>query len=130
MMALGKRLEYREICRPTLSSMEIVPIPTTLLSLFMLHLLKLGQPIAEESEKQLGTKLGDGTWRTTKTAWAKLSPKVNRKLMAQRAPVVLSEDAEDAEAQTILTNQLETNQLEKTHRSSRPVSEPVSLALA
>ena len=56
-MALGKRLEYREICRPTLSSMEIVPIPTTLLSLFMLHLLKLGQPIAEESEKTIGDKI-------------------------------------------------------------------------
>ncbi|NJM99429.1 MAG: hypothetical protein HC800_21855 [Phormidesmis sp. RL_2_1] len=87
--------------------MEIAALLTTLLSPFMPHLLKLGQPIAEEAGKQLGTKLGEGTWETAKTAWAKLLPKVNKKPLAQGAAVALSEDAEDAEAQAILTKQLE-----------------------
>lgn len=87
--------------------MEIAALLTTVLSPFMPHLLKLGQPIAEAAGKQLGSKLGEGTWETAKTAWAKLSPKVNKKPLAQGAAVALSEDAEDAEAQAILTKQIE-----------------------
>ena len=87
--------------------MEIAALLTTLLSPFMPQLLKLGHPIAEEAGKQLGAKLGEGTWETAKKAWVKLSPKVNQKPLAQGAAVALSEDAEDAEAQAILTQQLE-----------------------
>jgi hypothetical protein len=55
----------------------------------------------------LGAKLGEGTWETAKIAWAKLSPKVKQKPLAQGAAVALSEDSEDIEAQAILTKQLE-----------------------
>ena len=87
--------------------MEIAAVLTTLLSPFLPQLLKLGQPVAEEAGKQLGAKLGEGTWETAKAAWAKLSPKVAAKPLAQGAATALGEDSQDAEAQAILTSQLE-----------------------
>ena len=96
--------------------MEIAAVLTTLLSPFLPQLLKLGQPVAEEAGKQLGAKLGEGTWETAKAAWAKLSPKVAAKPLGQDGPRAafpadssrwLGEDSQDAEAQAILTSQLE-----------------------
>ncbi|MEL6556322.1 MAG: tetratricopeptide repeat protein [Cyanobacteria bacterium J06621_11] len=87
--------------------MEIAVLLTTALSPFFFHLLKLGQPMAEAEGKQLGSKLGEGSWETAKTAWAKLSSKVAAKPLMQGAAVALAEDAEDAEAQAIFTKQLE-----------------------
>ncbi len=87
--------------------MEIVALLTTVLSPFMPHLLKLGQPIAEEAGKQLGSKLGEGTWETAKTVWTKLAAKVKTKPLAQGAAAAVAEDGQDAEAQAIFTQQLE-----------------------
>ena len=87
--------------------MEIAAVLTSLLSPFLPQVLKLGQPVAEEAGKKLGAKLGEGTWETAKAAWGKLAPKVAAKPLAQGAAVALSENSQDAEAQAILTSQLE-----------------------
>ena len=87
--------------------MEIAAVLTALLSPFLPQLLKLGQPVAEEAGKKLGAKLGEGTWETAKAAWGKLAPKVAAKPLAQGAAMELADDSQDAEAQAILTSQLE-----------------------
>lgn len=91
----------------TANYMEFATLLTVFLSPFLPHLLKLGQPVAEEAGKKLGEKLGESSWATAKEIWRKLSPKVEEKPIAKGAVVALKEDSQDDEAKTILTSQLE-----------------------
>ena len=85
--------------------MELAALVTSLLSPFLPHLLKLGQPVAEEAGKKLGEKLGEGAWETAKRVWAKVAPKVNEKPLAMGAVEALAEDTQDEDAKDTLTKQ-------------------------
>lgn len=85
--------------------MELAALLTSLLSPFLPHLLKLGQPVAEEAGKKLGEKLGEGAWETAKQVWAKVAPKVNEKPLAMGAVEALAEDMQDEDAKDTLTKQ-------------------------
>ena len=86
--------------------MELAALVTSLLSPFLPHLLKLGQPVAEEAGKKLGEKLGEGAWETAKRVWAKVAPKVNEKPLAMGAVEALAEDTQDEDAKDTLTKQV------------------------
>ncbi len=86
--------------------MELAALLASFLSPFLPHLLKLGKPVAEETGKALGKKLGEGTWETAKQAWGKLAPKVTEKPLAKGAAEALAENGEDDEAQEIWLSQL------------------------
>ena len=87
--------------------MEFAVLLTTFLSPFLPHLLKLGEPIAEEAGKKLGAKLGESSWETAKKVWDKIAPKVKEKPLTQGAAAAVAEDAQDKDAQAILVNQIE-----------------------
>lgn len=87
--------------------MEFAVLLTTFISPFLPHLLKLGEPIAEEAGKKLGTKLGESSWETAKQVWGKIAPKVKEKPLAQGAAAAVAEDVQDEDAQAILTKQIE-----------------------
>ena len=86
--------------------MELAALVTSLLSPFFPHLLKLGQPVAEEAGKKLGEKLGEGAWETAKQVWVKVAPKVNEKPLAMGAVEALAEDTQDEDAKDTLTKQV------------------------
>ena len=86
--------------------MELAALITSFLSPFLPHLLKLGQPVAEEAGKKFGEKMGEGTWEKAKQIWAKVSPKVNEKPLAKGAAEAVAEDGQDEDAKDILVKQL------------------------
>lgn len=88
--------------------MEIAAILASFLSPFMPHLMKIGQPVAEGAGKELGGKLGRGTWDKAKGIWKKVFPKVKEKPLAKGAAEALAEDIQDEDALDVLTRQLNT----------------------
>ena len=87
--------------------MEFAVLLTSFLSPFLPHLLKLGEPIAEEAGKKLGEKLGNSSWEIAKKAWSKLSTKIEEKPLAKGAATAVAEDDQDEDAQAVLTKQVE-----------------------
>ena len=86
--------------------MELAALLASFLSPFVPHLLKLGHPIAEGAGKELGKKLGAGTWDKAQKIWGKVFPKVKDKPLAKGAIEALAEDAQDEDAGDTLAKQL------------------------
>lgn len=116
--------------------MELAVLLTTFISPFLPHLLKLGEPIAEEAGKKLGAELGESSWETAKKVWNKIASKVKEKPIAQGAVAAVAEDLCDEDAQAILTKQLEkllidnpslSQSLQKILISSDSVSQAVTV---
>lgn len=73
---------------------------------FLPHLLNLGKPVAEEAGKEIGKKLGNGTWERAKRIWVAIAKKLHKNHLAKGAVCALAEDSEDEDARDILANQL------------------------
>ena len=86
--------------------MELAALITSFLSPFLLQLLKLGQPVAEEAGKEIGKKVGAGSWEKAKQVWHKLRPQVEAKPPVNGAVAVLADDVKDTDAQQMLAKQL------------------------
>lgn len=86
--------------------MEIATLLASFLTPFLPYLLNLGKPVAESAGQKLGANLGEGAWEKAKQLWSKLAPNVAEKPLAQGAAEALAEDAQDPDAQEILTKQL------------------------
>ncbi len=75
---------------------------TVFLSPFLPYLLKTGEKTAEE----IGSKIGDDSWKRAKALWSRLHPKVAAKPAAQEAAQDVAQAPEDEDAQASLRQQL------------------------
>lgn len=87
--------------------MDIIELITTFLSPFLPHLVKSSQPIAEGAGKELGKKLGEGSWDKAKKIWNTVSSKIQKKPLAKGAIEALEVDTQDKDAQNILLTQIQ-----------------------
>ena len=86
--------------------MELAALITSFLAPFLPQLLKLGRPVAEEAEKEIGKQIGAGSWEKAKQVWHRLRPKVEAKPPVNGAVAILADDVNDTDSQQMLAKQL------------------------
>ena len=87
--------------------MKLAALLISFVTPFLPHLLKLGQPVAEAAGKELGEKVGEGSWVKATQVWGVLWPRVKEKPLVQGAVTAIAKDTQDEDAKAILTQQLE-----------------------